>query len=396
MQDLGKTKKQLINELAQMRRRMAQLNASAKRYRVLIENAPDILYVLDHEGHFVFVGGAFENLLGFSAEELTGKHFTSIIRAGDVKKAKWRFNERRTGARSTKGFEVQLITKKGQEKHFDIRFVPVELYAFGVYDQPASEKDKQFLGTYGVARDITSRKRTQEALKRSHKKLSDEHDRRIILSKRLVHLLEKDRYQTAMELHDHIGQNLISLKMQIEMIHNQLNTTHPELQSLMKNAKDKAIQVISDLRNLAHGLKPEMLNNLGLIPSLRSLFDEIKRSTGIEIHFFTKGVPKRFNPENELALYRITQEAINNIIKHARATEVFISLIKKEKPLSLSVEDNGVGFEVDHAMKVGKGALGLLIMQERAEQLGGKLSMESRLGKGAHILVEIPLCGSQR
>ena len=391
MNNENKTKWQLINELAKMHQRMAQLDASAKRYSALIENSPDISYILDPKGDFVFVGGALKSLLGFTPEELIGKHFYSILRTEDVNRAEWHFNERRARGRFTRGFEVLLVTKKGKKKHFDIKYLPVELHAFGFYDKLVSAKDKKFLETYGVAKKISRRKRMEEALRRSNKKLLKERSQRIILSKRLVNLLEKDRCQTARELHDHIGQNLISLKMQIEMIHNQLNTTHPELQSLMKNAKDKAIQVISDLRNLAHGLKPEMLNNLGLIPSLRSLFDEIKRSTGIEIHFFTKGVPKRFNPENELALYRITQEAINNIIKHARATEVFISLIKKEKPLSLSVEDNGVGFEVDHAMKVGKGALGLLIMQERAEQLGGKLSMESRLGKGTHILVEIPL-----
>jgi signal transduction histidine kinase len=130
-----------------------------------------------------------------------------------------------------------------------------------------------------------------------------------------------------------------------------------------------------------------------LVPSIRGLFNEIQRQTHIEINFFSRNVPKRFVPEKELALFRIAQEAINNIVKYARAKKVFVNLVKKDEELSLSVEDDGIGFDQKKIMETtGKELpLGLLIMRERAEQLDGEFILESQTGKGTHILVEIPL-----
>jgi len=155
--------KELQKEALKHKRTKETLEASAKKYRALVSNSPDIIYILDPKGNFSFVAGAIEILLGFKAEELIGKHFTSIIWPEDVKKAEWRFNERRTGERSTKRFQLRLITDQGKGEHFDIKYLPVELYTFGVYDKPVSAKDKKFLGTYGVARDIADRKQAEEA-----------------------------------------------------------------------------------------------------------------------------------------------------------------------------------------------------------------------------------------
>jgi len=106
-----------------------------------------------------------------------------------------------------------------------------------------------------------------------------------------------------------------------------------------------------------------------------------------------KGIPKRFDKEKELAIYRIVQESLTNILKHAQAKKIFVNLIKKDENFLLSVEDDGIGFDQDKVMKSskGKGPFGLLIMKERAVQLDGELTIESQAGKGAHLLVEIPL-----
>jgi len=136
-----------------------------------------------------------------------------------------------------------------------------------------------------------------------------------------------------------------------------------------------------------------MLDALGLIPSLRELFSEIQRQTDIEIQFFNRNIPKRIAPEKELAIYRIAQEALTNIIRHAQAKTIFVNLIKKDKKLSFSAEDDGVGFDQDKATTFSKkkGPLGILIMRERAEQLDGDFTLESQIGKGTYLLVEIPL-----
>jgi PAS domain S-box-containing protein len=241
--------------------------------------------------------------------------------------------------------------------------------------------------------NITDRKQAEEALKISIENLLEESNQRKILSKRLIDLMEKDRHDIAMELQNNIGQILTSLKINLELIDDKLKPIDNELGSLTKDAIKRANQVINDLNNIAHGLMPSILYALGLESSLRSLFSEFREHTDIKIDFFNRNIGKRFDKEKELAIYRIVQEALNNIVKHAEAKNVSVNLLKKGNVLSLSVEDNGVGFDQDKAMKISKdkGSLGLVIMRERAMQLDGELTIESLLGKGTHILAEIPI-----
>jgi signal transduction histidine kinase len=238
-----------------------------------------------------------------------------------------------------------------------------------------------------------SLQRREDDLKRANQKLLKEHEQRKILSKRLIDLLERDRDQVAMELHDNIGQILTSLKINLEIIQGQLSPDYSEFASRIKASKERAVQALTDIKNISRGLKPSILDTLGLISSLRELFNEIERDTGIGIRFFSAKVPDRFEKEKELAIYRITQEALNNIVKYAHAGTVFINLVGKDNSISLTIEDNGVGFDLEKTMKIatGKGPFGLLIMRERAIQLQGEFSIESDIGKGTHLLVEIPI-----
>ena len=376
------------------RRRAEQaLRESEKKYSALVENSPDIIYVLNPEGNFSFVGGDVKSLLGFISTDLIGKHFTSIIWPEDVEKAQWHFNERRTGERGTKRLELRLATKQRNGKPFDIRYRAIEVNAFGMYDKSVSAKDKKFFGTYGVARDITDRKQAEEALRLSNEELLNEHNQRKLLSKRLIELLEKDRHEIAMELHDHIGQILTSLKMNLELLNDELKTTNPDLVYKTKPIEQRIVETLKEVKNVSHGLRPSILDALGLVPSLRELFNDIQRDTDIKIKFFSRNIPKKFAPEKALAIYRIAQEALTNVVKHALSKEVFVNLIKKDKKLSLSVEDDGVGFDQEKARKPSKrkGPFGLLIMRERAIQIDGEFSIESQIGKGTHLLVEIPL-----
>lgn len=376
-----------------LERSRKDLEISEKKYISLIENSPDIIYVLNPEGHFSFVGGAVESLLGFTATEMAGRHFTSIVFPEDLEKAKYHLNERRTEDRSTKGLELRLTVNSGKDKFFDIRYLPVDLNAFGMYDRPVSEKDKTFLGTYGVARDISLRKKAEQSLENSLDKLNQERQQKELLSGQLIDLLERERHQLAMDLHDDIGQNLASIKMGAEMILEKARENDEELVEDITFLKDSAIQIMKKVKDFSYGLRPSMLDKLGLIPSLDALFNDIEQSTGIKIHFFSKNLPKRLAIEKEIAFFRIIQESLANIIKHASAKQVFVNLIKNKKSLSLTVEDDGIGFVPKMVLNGSKekGPLGLLIMRERAEQLGGKLIIESRIGRGALLLVEIPL-----
>ena len=242
-------------------------------------------------------------------------------------------------------------------------------------------------------RELAGRKRAEEALKRSNRKLLAGYKQRKLLSKRLITLLENDRRAVAMELHDHLGQTLTTLRMDLEMILGQLSPSDSTLKDSIQLIHKKAILAMEDVHNMARGLRPTMLDTLGLVPAFRGLFNDIKQYADLEIHFFSQDLPKRFDPEKELAIYRIAQEALTNIVKHARSNKVFVNLTKEDNFIALGVEDNGVGFDQEDVMKVsnGKGPLGLLIMRQRAGQLNGEFSIESRIGGGTHLLTRIPL-----
>ncbi len=141
-----------------------KLVASRTKYLNLIRNSPDIIYVLDSKGNFLLVEGALEKILGYTREELVGKHFSLIVHPEDRERAQFRFNERRTGKRATTGLELRLVTKKGRGKPFESTCITIELNAFGLYEKPIDESRDVFVGTYGIARDITRQKRAEKGL----------------------------------------------------------------------------------------------------------------------------------------------------------------------------------------------------------------------------------------
>ena len=144
-----------------------KLDLTERRYQFLVNASPDIIYTLDHEGKFTFINGAVGRLLGYKGDQLIGKPYTSIVAEDDIDKAKTHFDERRTGGRATKGVELKL--KHSQNGGAPKRYVMVELKAMGMYDKAVDQKDKTFIGTYGVARDITDRKRLEAQLLQAQK-----------------------------------------------------------------------------------------------------------------------------------------------------------------------------------------------------------------------------------
>ena len=160
--------KQLTSEKALIN---GKLELSERRYRYLINNSPDIIYTLDDKGHFTFVSNAVERLLGFKPAELIGKPYATILLDEDLEKAKYHFDERRTGARANAGIELRLKVagEGGNGKGPEAQYLTVELKSTGMYDRPAQENGVRFVGTHGVARDISERNRLEVQLQQAKK-----------------------------------------------------------------------------------------------------------------------------------------------------------------------------------------------------------------------------------
>ncbi len=216
--------------------------------------------------------------------------------------------------------------------------------------------------------------------------------RRKALSKKLVELLEKERWEMASAVHDHAGQLLTALTIDLDSLKNELPPG-----PLMEKAflvEKRASKLMGFLRHISRNLRPPALESLGLIPSIQRLGSGLNEQTGIEMQLYIKDIPARLHPDQELAIYRIVQESLNNVAKHANAEKVFLSLILRDGKIHVAVEDNGAGFERQEILNTfgsHKKSLGLRLMKERANQLGGDLWVDSKKGKGTAVLAEIPL-----
>jgi len=142
-----------------------QLKESERLHRYLVNTSPDIIYILDPQGHFTFINERIESLLGFAAEELIGKHYSILIHHDDTEQAKYIFNERRVGERASSNIELRLKCKDGTvPRYFENKTIPIELSSMGIYAVPDKSSNNTYLGTYGVARDITERKIAEDTI----------------------------------------------------------------------------------------------------------------------------------------------------------------------------------------------------------------------------------------
>ena len=381
-EELKQRVRELEKEVVKYKQTDEKPGESEQRFHSICENIPNIAvqgYNADRK--VIFWNQASEKLYGYKKEEAIGSQLEDLIIPPEMRE-----------------FVIETIKNWVENgiliPHGELELMHKNKTTLFVYSSHVMLKN--IMGEvemYCIDIDMTGRKLAEEAFTQASEKLRREHNQRKILSKSLIDLLEKDRRQISMELHDHIGQTLTSLKMNLEIIHGKLKPDNTELEARIAVAQKRTIQAIKDIRNVSHGLRPAMIEALGVVSSLRELFNEIQQQADIEIHFFSRGIPERFEDVKELALYRVAQEALTNIIRHARAKNIFVNLVKKDKKLLLSVEDNGVGFDQDKVMDISKkkGSLGLLIMRERAVQLDGEFTIESQPGKGTHVLVEIPI-----
>jgi signal transduction histidine kinase len=207
------------------------------------------------------------------------------------------------------------------------------------------------------------------------------------LAHELVRIQEKERYHIARELHDQAGQALSSLKLSLGRLEQDPHCpTHLAVQ--LKELKGVTDSVLEELHRLAMDLRPVALDHLGLVAALQQFTNRLD-SEQLAVTFRAEGFRgERLSPELETSLYRIAQEALTNVVCHAQASSVGILLERNEQGVRLFIEDDGIGFSPEN-VKLGD-SLGLMGMRERAEMLGGRLTIESAPGMGTSIIVEVP------
>jgi signal transduction histidine kinase len=229
--------------------------------------------------------------------------------------------------------------------------------------------------TISVIRDITEAKRAEAAL----------HD----LSGRLINAQEQERARVARELHDGLSQNLALLVVELELLGQRPPATASEIAKHMQELSSQMRKLASEVHRISHDLHPAKLTQLGLTAAVNELCQTVLSFHGIPVSFLHDRIPHRLPIAVALCLYRITQESLQNVVKHsgARHVEVALRLINNE--VHLNVTDDGSGFAVDSTQT--NSVLGLTSMRERVRLVHGEIRIESKLGPGTRVSVRIPV-----
>jgi two-component system sensor histidine kinase UhpB len=384
----------LAYSIERKRMKMA-LKRSEEQYRRIVETTSEGIAVTDELGGIVFANTRLSGMLGYSPAELMSKELRGILAQEYRVLAGSPPANLRDGTAAQ--YEMQLARKDGSE-------LWVLVNANSIRDERGAPRGALFMLT-----DITQRKlaeadlihyrdhleelvreRTAE-LAESNKALAQEisvrrqaEDGLRALSRRLFQAQEDERRAISRELHDQTGQMLTGLLYQLESAKRDKPSQVPG--SILR-AEDLVRELLTQVRNLSQSLRPSMLDELGLLPSLEAHCKQFTQLTGIAVELTHERVPDRLPPDIATAAYRIIQEALTNAARHAGAAEVKARLWTDRDMLHILVEDRGKGFDVSAVA----GSSGLSGMKERVVLLEGRLAIDSSPGLGTRIMAALPL-----
>ncbi|HHV78549.1 MAG TPA: PAS domain S-box protein [Firmicutes bacterium] len=345
-----------------------ELELSEAKYRTMTENVLDVVFSLDRVGRFTFLNSRIYETLGYLPEELLGKYFSEIVTQESWQATMQVLEECRRSARSTAGYEWEARAKDGRSVILDVR--AALSYAGG-----------QFIGQYGIARDITEVRATK-------RRVSEMKDYLALVTE----VQEEERRRIARELHDDTAQALIALSRKVELCKSAMGN-QAILTRRLGELEDLLSQTIRNLREFIRALRPSVLDDLGLGAALDLLTKQAARNFGFKVKLDVDEGVGRLPSTVEVTLFRIAQEALNNAGRHSSAANVVVSLNVKDGMAVLTIQDDGCGFDVPASnvelRRMGK--LGIAGMMERAEIAGGKLELHSVKGGGTRVSASVPL-----
>jgi PAS domain S-box-containing protein len=338
-------------------------------YKAIVGTAMDGFWIIDSQGRFLDTNDAYCGLIGYSREELLKMKISDI-------EAKEKPKE--TERHIRKIMEVGGDRFETRHKCKDGRVVDIEVST--KYNKESGDK------LYAFLRDVTQRKQMGEALAKYIGELQR-------LSKQLIAVQEAERLRISQELHDEMGQALTMLRINIASIKESLPPGYAKgIKDRLADADALTEKILGQIHELTLELRPHMLDDLGLVSTVRWYTERLSRRLNIQILFTQKNLKRRLAPEIRTTLFRIIQEALTNVAKHARAKKVRILLAQKQKFIELIIQDDGRGFDQRKIEKRPSRArgIGLFSMKERAALLNGECAIESRPGAGTKVRIRIP------
>lgn len=340
--------------------------------RDLYEYAPCGYHSVGPDGTILRMNRTELRWLGYTRRELVGaRPFLTTLHPRCSRRYLRAFDTLRDGA-ARAGLRAELVRKDGSVFPASLRIAALRA------------NDGAFVATRATVLDLSERRRAGEEARRYAARLRT-------MSRRLIDAQETERRRLSAELHDRIGQDLAAVNLDLHLLKDQLPASlRARLDARLDDAIARIESTADSVRDVAGALRPPVLDAYGLAVSLRTCAEQFAARTGIRAAVDDRGSGARADADVETALFRVCQEALTNVMRHADAHAVRITLRDGEGARWLSIDDDGRGFDADEADMAGHESLGLLGMRERMLAVGGELLVESAPGRGTRIVARVP------
>jgi len=359
----------LLVNISQRRKVEKALRESEEKYRDLYDHAPDMYHSINGEGIIIDCNETEARMLGYSKEEIIGRPVTDFW----TKESK-----------SLHEQDFPIIKSEIKEREFEREFVRRDGSTFiaSLHVFTETDKNNMFVKTKTIAHDITESKSLENELKNSREELRS-------LSAHLQSVREEERRCIASEIHDELGQVLTTLKLDLSWLKTRLAKESNQLSTSVQSMSDLVDKTIESVQRISSELRPGVLDHLGLSDAIEWLAGEVCGRKGLQYDIIIEPEDVELDQNRSIAIFRIFQEALTNIVRHSEATMVEVHLEKGRSALSLEVRDNGIGIPPEKLSD--HNSYGLIGIRERARYLGGEARIEGLPGSGTTVVVNIPL-----
>ncbi|MFZ1803742.1 MAG: PAS domain S-box protein [Nitrospira sp.] len=350
------------------------LKISERRFASFMDNLHGFAWIKDAQGRYLYVNRLFEESL---LKRLDWKEKTARELWSEEIAVQYELNDRKVRETRVPLHTVEPFVQDGELRHALVSKFPI-------VDHKGAPV---LLG--GVAVDITERKQAEEALHRNQLELHQQQVQLEELTSKLLAAQEHERKRIARDLHDDVSQRLAALVLEVASLEHHSSTVPGELTRALAPLREQLEQLSDDVHTLAYRLHPSLLEHAGLRPAVEEHVHQVSRRTGLPIHLKILDVPDAVPLDQATCLFRVMQESVQNVVKHAQATTVTVQLRGSSKGVGLSVIDNGKGFD-SQDLRIHQQGLGLSSMEERLRQLHGFFRIQSRSSHGTKVCAWVP------